>query len=104
MKLGEGILISDIQEEYDSPLKLILQKFDEERQKAYKQIDRELGDAIYTATLKYGFDIDEEKLVQILKGDKERYMEAFRKGYEAAIREWILIIHPEERLAYEEKD
>jgi len=38
-------------------------------------------DKILEVSQKYRIDVDEEKLVQILKDDRTRYDEAYKKGY-----------------------
>lgn len=58
---------------YDSPITLyraVTTKFEED---AVNKIIR--------AVSEYELDIDKEKLIAALKHDKERYMDAYKKGY-----------------------
>ena len=70
------MIINDI---YDSPIRLIEQMRD--------QIECDLKDGIFRVTKKYAIDIDEEKLLQALRHDRERYSSAYHAGYNQAIHD-----------------
>lgn len=55
---------------YDSPLHHIV-----------KEITCVIDDGIYKAIVSAGVNVDREKLIQIIQGDRERYEEAYRKGW-----------------------
>ena len=61
--------------DYDSPL--IINYVEQMATDIAKSTD----DGVMKAVVKAGFDIDKDKLVQILEQDKERYSEAYRKGF-----------------------
>lgn len=61
--------------DYDSPL--IINYIEQITTDIAKFTD----DGVMKAVVKAGFDIDKDKLVQILEQDKERYSEAYRKGF-----------------------
>ena len=52
-----------------------------------QQIESEIKEGLLTCTEKWGFHINEEKLYRILIGDKERYEEAYARGYAAGLKE-----------------
>lgn len=59
---------------YDSPLKLIIDKVSTE-------IAEQTDNMVYNAVNICGVDIDKDKLVSILQQDKQRYRDAYTKGY-----------------------
>ena len=61
---------------YDSPISIIMSDM------KYK-IDEQIGQAIVTVSQKAGIDIDKEKLLKILTNDKQRYEDAYERGYKA---------------------
>lgn len=63
--------------EYDSPLTMAINQISCEMAKA-------IDDGVVNAVVKAGFDVDKEKLVQVMRQDADRYREAYRKGYETA--------------------
>lgn len=68
--------------DYDSPI------FTAVREMQQKFVEN-LDDEVMECVLKCGIDIDKDKLVQCLQQDKERYSEAYRRGYSAREREII---------------
>ena len=78
-KVGEvgmtGYNALNIHVDYDSPL--IISYVEQMATDIAKFTD----DGVMKAVVKAGFDIDKHKLVQILEQDKERYSEAYRKGF-----------------------
>ena len=46
-----------------------------------KGLDEAVRGEIAKVTVKYGISIDEKKLIQSLEQDKERYCDAYKKGY-----------------------
>lgn len=61
---------------YDSPISIIMSDM------KYK-IDEQIEQAIVTVSQKAGIDIDKEKLLKILTNDKQRYEDAYERGYKA---------------------
>ena len=61
---------------YDSPISIIMSDM------KYK-IDEQIGQAIVTVSQKAGIDVDKEKLLKILTNDKQRYEDAYERGYKA---------------------
>lgn len=61
---------------YDSPISIIMSDM------KYK-IDEQIEQAIVTVSQKAGIDIDKEKLLKILTNDKQRYEDAYERGYRA---------------------
>lgn len=59
---------------YDEPIKLMIEERD-------KVINDSIRSEIYKVITKYSIDIDEEKLIRILKEDKSRYREAWMQGF-----------------------
>lgn len=55
---------------YDSPVHLIT-----------KEISCAMDDYVYKAIVSAGVNVDREKLIQIIHGDRKRYEEAYRKGW-----------------------
>lgn len=68
--------LKEIPADYDSPINLAVQQMASE-------IARFTEDGVMKAVVNAGFDIDKDKLVRILQQDRERYQEAYRKGYNA---------------------
>ena len=66
---------------YDSPLTAIFSKVDEIIQEKAKQLD----DQCYQAVTNAGISVDRDKLVEALKQDKQRYQEAYNRGYRDAL-------------------
>lgn len=60
--------------DYDSPIKMVVNQMADE-------IARFTEDGVMQAVIKAGFDIDKDKLVSILQQDRQRYNEAYLKGY-----------------------
>ena len=72
--------IKPISVDYDSPIRLFYQQIDN----MTKQISGSVDEAVYQEVCKIGIDIDKEKLLSAIHHDRERYDEAFRKGYNKA--------------------
>lgn len=70
---------------YDTPLTTYITKVQAE-------VAKETDDQVLKAVWKLGINVDKDKLVQALTADKERYNEAYRKGYSDAKAHgyWIL--------------
>lgn len=64
----------EIPVDYDSPIKIVVNQMADE-------IARFTEDGVMQAFIKAGFDIDKDKLVSILQQDRQRYNEAYLKGY-----------------------
>ena len=60
--------------DYDSPINIVVNQMADE-------IARFTEDGVMQAFVKAGFDIDKDKLVSILQQDRQRYNEAYLKGY-----------------------
>ena len=67
---------------YDSPINLT---------EMTDQIETQIKDGVFQIAKKYAIDIDEEKLIRILRDDRERYADAYRRGWKDA----MLSIHEE---------
>lgn len=59
---------------YESPIQIIMAR-----------INNDIKDKILEISQKYSIDVDEEKLVQILKDDRTRYDEAYKKGFREGV-------------------
>ena len=59
---------------YDSPIGLLIDKMSSE-------IAKQTDEMVYSAVQKVGIDIDKDKLVSALEQDKQRYRDAYTKGY-----------------------
>ena len=68
--------------DYDSPL--IISYFE----RMATDIAKFTDDGVMKAVVEAGFDIDKDKLVQALSQDKERYSDAYRKGYTEGYKKW----------------
>lgn len=66
--------------EYDSPIRLFYQTVDNIKEQVKGSCDQ----AVYQAVLNVGVDIDKDKLEQAIHQDRERYEEAYRRGYAKA--------------------
>lgn len=66
----------EIPADYDSPINMVVEQMADE-------IARFTDNGVVQAVVKAGFDIDKDKLVSILQQDRQRYQEAYRKGYKA---------------------
>ena len=66
---------------YDSPVKSIMKTTSEYFDGVSTEVENAIKGQIFKITTKYSIDIDEEKLIQILREDRRRYEEAYRKGY-----------------------
>ena len=68
---------------YESPV--IEETAANQIQKALKDINHRIDDEISNRCIqiayKYGIDINEKELMQALKADRERYEEAYRRGW-----------------------
>lgn len=91
MKLGDEIIIDRFVPMEDSAIRIVQELVDKATMKKIEAIDNEIRKEIAEITIKYDIDIDEEKLIQILKGDQERYREAYTRGYKDAIEDWALL-------------
>ena len=74
----------NIPADYDSPLTLITEKF---TSMISAKVDEEAHKVIARTAL--AFDMDEQKLIEILKQDSDRYREAYRRGYKSMDEEII---------------
>ena len=72
--------IQPINAEYDSPIRLFYQTVDNMQQ----QIKGSCDQAVYQAVCRLGINIDKDKLEQAIHQDRERYDEAYRRGYNKA--------------------
>ena len=63
---------------WDSPVIIV----EESSHRMFEQIAGE----VLTAARKYAAYIDEDKLIQAIRGDRERYERAYKEGYEAGYR------------------
>lgn len=70
--------IKDIPVDYDSPVELFLQSTIDKMSSACADF---LDNGVIKAGLNAGFNINKEKLEQVLSQDKCRYEEAYRRGY-----------------------
>ena len=67
--------LKNIPSGYDSPIEFnFVQKIAEDAAKA-------MDEAVMQAVIKAGFSIDKDKLVSALQQDKERYDEAYHRGF-----------------------
>lgn len=66
----------EIPVDYDSPINFLVNQMADE-------IAKFTDDGVMQAVVKAGFDIDKDKLVSILQQDRQRYQEAYLKGYKA---------------------
>ena len=66
--------------EYDSPLNFITTNI-------ATQVAKDLDGMCVKALQRASVDIDEGKLLEILRGDSERYRDAFRRGRETGYQE-----------------
>lgn len=75
--MGKKVMerINDIHIDYDSPINIITQMSN--------NILQMTDDGVVKAVVKAGFNIDKDKLISILQGEKQRYSEAFKNGYNA---------------------
>ena len=64
---------------YDSPIGLISTTV----QRIASEIGERTDEEVYKSILKVGVNIDKEKLISALKQDRQRYEEAYRRGYAA---------------------
>lgn len=69
--------IQSINAEYDSPIRLFYQTVDN----IQEQVKGSCDQAVYQAVLNVGVDIDKDKLEQAIHQDRERYEEAYMRGY-----------------------
>ena len=60
--------------DYDSPINIVVNQMASE-------IAKFTEDGVMQAVVKAGFDIDKDKFVSILQQDRQRYNEAYLKGY-----------------------
>lgn len=65
--------ISEIPVDYDSPIQIVTEMAE--------SVAKFVDDGVMKAVVKAGFNIDKDKLVSILRQDRERYEAAYRKGY-----------------------
>ena len=72
--------IQPINAEYDSPIRLFYHTVDN----TLNQIKGSCEQAVYQAVCNLGIDIDKDKLEQAIHQDRERYEEAYRRGYNKA--------------------
>jgi len=72
--------MKDILVDYDSPVELFLQSTIDKMSSAYAEF---IDNGVMKAVANAGFNINKEKLEQVLSQDKCRYEEAFRRGYAA---------------------
>ena len=72
--------IQPINAEYDSPIRLFYHTVDN----TLNQIKGSCDQAVYQAVCNLGIDIDKDKLEQAIHQDRERYEEAYRRGYNKA--------------------
>ena len=68
-------------DDYDSPINLYINRVNKSIEERAKELDK----MVYSAVLKCGVDIDEKKLIAALNADKERYREAYKRGFNAAM-------------------
>ena len=64
--------------EYKSPIEVI-----------YEDIQYKFEDAVLKAVQDCNIRVNKEELLSALMSDKERYEEAWQRGYEAALPKWI---------------
>ena len=72
-------LLNDV---YDSPVTII--------QSIRDQIEEDIKTGIFRIATKYAIDIDEEKLLQALRHDRERYSAAYQAGRKDGYRQALL--------------
>ena len=70
--------MKDIPVDYDSPVELFLQSTIDKMSSACADF---LDNGVMKAVVNAGFNINKEKLEQVLSQDKCRYEEAYRRGY-----------------------
>lgn len=63
---------------YDSPLEARITSVTDSVSRA---IAGQTDDAVLKAVWRLGIDVDRDKLLQALTADRERYREAYRRGY-----------------------
>ena len=73
MEIHELKELKNISVDYDSPIHIITEMSE--------RIAKFTDDGVMKAVFKAGFDIDKEKLTRIIEQDKERYCDAYRRGY-----------------------
>lgn len=62
---------------YENPIRIVM-----------TQINNDIRDKILEVSQKYSIDIDEEQLVQLLKQDRTRYDEAYKKGFREGVAQF----------------
>ena len=72
--------IKPICADYDSPIRLFYQTVNN----IQEQVKGSCDQAVYQAVCKLGIDIEKDKLEQAIHQDRERYEEAYRRGYAKA--------------------
>lgn len=80
MSENEMEIPNDIHVDYDSPVELFLQSTIDKMSSACADF---LDNGVMKAVVNAGFNINKEKLEQVLSQDKCRYEEAYRRGYAA---------------------
>lgn len=70
----DKLKISEVPVDFDSPISAMVSDMS-------KVIAERMDNGVMNAVVNVGFNIDKDKLVQILQQDKERYSEAYRKGH-----------------------
>lgn len=77
----DKLKISEVPVDYDSPINVICQQIVQNMSDRMAKLDDEVGDLLVGTAIKFGFDVDREKLIAVLTQDRERYVHAFRQGY-----------------------
>ena len=78
----DKLKISEVPVDYDSPINMIVQQVAQDMSDRMAKLDNEVGDLLVGTAIKLGFDVDREKLIAVLTQDRERYVHAYRQGYE----------------------
>ena len=80
---------------YDSPMAL-----------TYKELSRQHEEAvegmIWHSLNEIGIEIDKERLIAILEGDKKSYEDGYRKGYENGVRDAKKALDEETKVLFDE--
>lgn len=64
--------------EWDSPVHIV--------ECIDRTMDNEVKEQVLHVARRYDVDIDEQKLAEVIRGDQERYIRAYKEGYEAGYR------------------
>lgn len=70
--------LKDVFVPYDSPIDVIFNRTVDNIMSAF---NKSIDDGVVECVVKAGFNVDKDKLMEVFTQDKQRYEEAYRKGY-----------------------